>query len=125
MHEMGRVLDENAALLERFTHKAPVARILHVAHAAVNELGRTRGSARGEVLRFKQQGLEAAGGCINGNAGAGCAAADDDDVPKLVFAQLRECVFSNDGFDFFCHGHWFHLRARPTARAHWFIKDSL
>ena len=41
VHEMRSVLNENAALLERFAHQSPVAGILHVAHAAVNELRRT------------------------------------------------------------------------------------
>src|ERR1700722_12173656 len=35
-------------------------------------------------MRFKQRNAEAACGCIHGNAHAGCAAADDDDIPWLA-----------------------------------------
>ena len=81
VHEVRSILDEDAAFLQSFAHEPPVTRILHVAHAAVNQLRRTGRRAGRKVLGLQHDGLEAAGGGVDRNAGARGAAADDDDVP--------------------------------------------
>ena len=46
----------------------------------MDELGAPAARACGEVMALDQCGPQPAGGCIQGNAGAGNAAAHDDDV---------------------------------------------
>ena len=60
---------------------------LEVAQAAVDQLGRGRGGAAGEVLGFDQQGLQPATLCIAGDAGAVHTAADDGEIVVLLRAH--------------------------------------
>ena len=54
--------------------------LLEVAEAAVDELGGLRRGPRGQVAALDQGGAQAPGGGVEGDAGAGDAAADDEDV---------------------------------------------
>ena len=73
---------EQAALLQRLVDQAEIE-LLEVAQAAVDELARARRRARGQVARLDQGDRQPAGGGVERRAGAGDAAADDDDVEAL------------------------------------------
>ena len=77
---MGCILAEETALFECLHDERDVA-LFEVAHAAVDELGAAAGGAFAEVLCLKEQHIEAADSGINGDANAGRAAADDDNIP--------------------------------------------
>ena len=90
VHEVRGIIDEHLALVERLGDESPVAGILHVAHAAVNELRRARGRPGRKILRIKEQGREASRGRIHCDAGARRAAAHDDDVPEGIRLHAGE-----------------------------------
>ena len=60
---------------------------LEVAQAAVDQLGRGRGGAAGEVLGFDQQGLQPATLRIAGDAGAVHTAADNGEIVEFLRAH--------------------------------------
>ena len=70
------------ALLERLAHEVEV-HLLEVAQAAVEELGRPRRRAGGEVALLDEGRRETAGGRVEGDAAAGDAATDDEHVELL------------------------------------------
>ena len=78
--QVRRVLQQQAALVQRLHHQPNVA-LLQVAHAAVHQLGAAAGRAFAEVALLQQQRGISAAGRVDRDAGAGRAAADDDDVP--------------------------------------------
>ncbi len=78
--EMGRVLAQEAAFFECGHDQGDVA-LFKIADAAVDELGAAAGGAFAEVHGFEKENVEAARGGIDGDPRAGCAAADDEDVP--------------------------------------------
>jgi len=80
VHQVGRVLQKQSALLERFHDKADIS-LLQVAHAAVCQLGAATGGALAEVALLEQQHIVAARRRIDGNAYAGCTAAHDKYIP--------------------------------------------
>jgi hypothetical protein len=60
--------------------------LLKITETAVDQLGAAAGSAFAEVALFEQDNAIAAGGCIDGDANAGRAAADHGDVPGAIGA---------------------------------------
>jgi hypothetical protein len=80
VHQVGRVLQKQSALFERFHYQADVS-LLQVAHAAVCQLGAAAGGAFTEVALLEQQHIVAARRGIDRNAYARCAAAHDNHVP--------------------------------------------
>ncbi len=88
--QVRRVLAKQAALFQGRHDERDVA-LLQVANAAVDELGGAAAGSFTEVVGLDENYTEAARGGIHGNAHAGCAAADDGDVPGLavVRADLR------------------------------------
>ena len=79
---MRRVAAQPLALVERLVDEADVA-LLEVAQAAVDELGALRRRAAGEVVGLDEGRAQAPGGGVEGDAGAGDAAADDEHVERL------------------------------------------
>jgi hypothetical protein len=71
--------EHQLALLERLGDE-PDVELLQVAQSAVEELARTAGRAAGEVASLDKRGVEPAGHRVEGGAGAGHAATDDEDV---------------------------------------------
>src|SRR6187399_1370060 len=84
---------EQAAFAESLQDEGDVA-LFEVAHAAVDELGAAAGGALGEVVGFEEEGLEAAGGGIDGDAESGGASADDDEVPLRFGGEVFEHLFA-------------------------------
>ena len=113
-NQMGRVLKQDAALLERFHHQRDVA-LLEIAHSAMNQLGAAAGGAFAEVFALQQEDGKAAAGRIESHACAGGAAADDDHVPRFgaaaAVAPALRCVASGLPPE---------IRLTPSA---WFARD--
>ncbi len=82
LDEVGSVLAESLALTQRLVDEAHVA-VLQIAKTAVHQLGALRGGPRREVLGFDQRRGKAARCGIEGDADAGDAPADDQDVEVL------------------------------------------
>ena len=78
----GRVAAQPLALVQRLVDQAHVA-LLEVAQAAVDELGALRRGAAGEVVALDERRAQAPGGGVEGDAGAGDPAADDEHVERL------------------------------------------
>ena len=76
------ILQQQAALLERFHDEADIA-LFQVADAAVGQFGAATGGAFAEVALLEQQHIVAAGSSIDGDAYAGRSSADDDHVPRF------------------------------------------
>ena len=83
VHQVRRILQQQAALLERFHHQADVS-LLEVSHAAVRQLGAAARCPFAEIALLEQQHVVAAAGRVNGHADAGRAATDDNHVPGLA-----------------------------------------
>jgi hypothetical protein len=81
-HEVRREPDHELALEQRLAHE-PEIEILQVAKAAVDELARAARGARGVVGLLDQRHRVPARGGVEGDAGAGDPAADDDEVEAL------------------------------------------
>ena len=81
VHEVRRILAQQAALLQRLHHQRDVA-LLQIAHAAVDQLGGAAGGRFAEVFALEQQHVIAARGRVDCDADTGSAAADDHDVPR-------------------------------------------
>jgi hypothetical protein len=79
---VGSELEEAVALDAGLEDEAEVA-VLEVADAAVDEAGGAAGGAAGEVLALDEGDAQAAQGGISGDATAGDAAADDEDIEVL------------------------------------------
>ena len=73
----------SAALVQRLVDQAEVA-VLEVAQAAVDQLGRHAAGAGGEVALVDEGDAQAAQGGVEGDAGAGDAAAEDEQVKGPV-----------------------------------------
>src|SRR5208282_666584 len=82
VHDVGRVLQKQSALLERFHDEANIA-LLQVTHPSVCQLGAATGGALAEVALLEQQHIVAARSGIDCYAYAGSAAAHNDHVPCL------------------------------------------
>ena len=68
------IAQQQFAFDHRLANQLPVAGILHIANAAVDQFGGTAGSALGEVLRVEQhRGKTASSGINRSNTGAGGA----------------------------------------------------
>ena len=78
-HEMRGEATQRLALGERLPHQREIEQ-LEVAEAAVDELGGPRGRARGVVPLLEERDRDAAEREVAGDARAGHAAADHDDV---------------------------------------------
>ena len=76
-------LDSRPALGQRLVHQVQLE-LLQVAQAAVDQLAGPAGRAGGQVAGLDQGHLEPAGRGVQGRAGAGHPAADDQDVELLV-----------------------------------------
>ena len=63
-------MQQALALAQRLVHEADVA-VLQVAQPAVHQLRRLGRGARGEVVALDQRRAQAAGGGVEGHAGAG------------------------------------------------------
>ena len=85
MDQVRRVSAEPAAL-EECVADQPNASLLEIAKAAVDELRAAAGCAFAEVVLLEERDAIAAGGRIDRHANARGAAADHDDVPRLVVA---------------------------------------
>ena len=77
--EVRRHAQQHLALVERLAHQAERA-VLEIAQAAVDQLGRGRRGAGGEVVLLDQQHAQAAAGGVARDPGAVDAAADDGEV---------------------------------------------
>ena len=87
---MRSVLSKQAALFQRFHHQGDVA-LFQVAHATVHQLGAAARGAFAEVVLFHEEHVVAAARGIDRDANACGAAADNDDVPRIVpFLEANE-----------------------------------
>ena len=86
--EVRRVLAQDAALLQRLHDERDVA-LLEIAHAAVHQLRAAARGALAEVALLEQQHGVAARRGVDGDARAGRAAADDDEVPRAPCMALH------------------------------------
>jgi hypothetical protein len=84
----GQPADEQAALVQRLAHQREVEH-LQVAQPAVHELAGPAGRARGPVALLEQPDGQAAAGRVEGRAGAGDTAADDEDVEHGAAHRLE------------------------------------
>jgi hypothetical protein len=81
--EVGRELDHQLALHQRLPDEAEVE-VLQVAEAAVDHLRGAAGGADGIVAALQEGDRVSAGGGVEGDAGAGDAAADHDHLEALA-----------------------------------------
>jgi hypothetical protein len=81
---------EQAALGQRLVHQMQLE-LLQVAQAAVDQLAGSTGRAGSQVTSLDQGDLEPTGGGVEGGAGAGDPAADDQHVELLVTHPAGEC----------------------------------
>ncbi len=93
-HQMRGERHHQLALQQRLAHE-PEVEVLQIAQAAVDELARAAGGPRGVVGALEQRDAVAARGRVEGHAGAGDAAADDDDV-ELVLRESRKSLAALD-----------------------------
>ena len=122
---MRRIAQQKFSFDHRLANQFPVARILHIANAAVNQFGRTAGGAFGEVLRVEQHRGKTASSGINRNTGAGRTAADDEHIPDFVLFQLLKTAFSpRISLCVEVHSYCSHPLDRATARPHCVVKNS-
>ena len=91
------VAQQHLALGERLVHE-PQRALLEVAQAAVDQLGRGRGSRRGEIVLLEQQHPDAPPGRVTGDPRPVDAAADDGEVE---IGHARSCLPAPD----FSRGH--------------------
>ena len=75
----GAMPQQHLALGQRLAHQ-PERAVLEIAQAAVDQLGRGRRGAGGEVVLLEQQHAQAAAGGVARDAGAVDAAADDGEI---------------------------------------------
>ena len=78
-HQVGGVGQQPLALGQGLGHESQLA-LAQVPQPAVDQLGRRRRRARGEVVPLDQGRRQPPGGGVEGHAGAGDPAADDQDV---------------------------------------------
>ncbi len=78
-HQMGRVAAQPLPFAQCLVDESNLA-LLQVTNASVNQLGALRRGARGEVVALDESRAEAARRSVEGNPGAGDAAADHQDV---------------------------------------------
>ena len=101
-YQVWGVAVEETAFDTGFAYKLNVA-LGEVANAAVNQFGAAAGGTFGEVGLFKYEGRVAAAGGVEGDAEAGGAAADNDEVPDFIvgeFVYQRVTILSVDGLHF-------------------------
>ena len=84
-HDLGRVAQQDAALLQRFGNKRHLS-AAEVADAAVHQLRAAAGRAFPEVVRFEKADGVASGNCVERDPDTGRAAADDHQIPHLALA---------------------------------------
>jgi hypothetical protein len=92
---VGSELEEAVALDAGLEDEAEVA-VLEVADAAVDEAGGAAGGATGEVLALDEGDAEATEGGISGDATAGDAAADDEDI-EVLGAEGKQALGARSG----------------------------
>ena len=95
MHEVRCVLAQPLAFVQRLVDQPHLA-LLQVAQAAVHELRALRRRARGEVVALDERRAQPTRRGVEGDADAGDASADHDDVEGLV-AQSTQHVASIEG----------------------------
>ena len=93
LRQMGRVVQEAGALVQRFRDQRNVA-LRQVAHPAMDQFGGSGRGACGKVTRLHQHHAEAAHGGVQRDAQSGRAAADDREIPDLLFAQRSQKIFA-------------------------------
>src|SRR5262249_51109179 len=79
MNEMGRVVKQSAALVQRLVDEPDVA-TFEVAQAAVNQFGGKAAGARGEVALVDHPDAQTTQDRVEGHAGPGDAAAKNQQV---------------------------------------------
>ena len=87
-HEVRGVAAQPLALAQGLVDEPDVA-VLEVAQPAVDELRALRRRAAGEVVALDERGAQAAARGVEGHAGAGDAAADDEDVERRAAEGLE------------------------------------
>lgn len=60
---------------------------------SMKEFGGARGGSRGEILTFNQPNLEATCHGVKGDAGAGGAAADDENIKRIGLTGANQSRF--------------------------------
>ena len=88
LDQVGGVAAQALALVERFVDEPDLA-LLEVAQAAVDQLGRLRRRARGEVVALDERGAQPTGGGVEGAPDAGDAAADHEHVERVSARRRR------------------------------------
>jgi hypothetical protein len=88
--EVGRELDHQLTLQQRLANQ-PEIEVLQVAEAAVDHLRGAAGGAHGVVAALQQGDRVATRGGVEGDPGAGDAAADDDDLEAPAGDRLDRC----------------------------------
>jgi hypothetical protein len=77
---MRRIFAEQPAFAQRLEYERDVA-LLEVTNPAVHEFGTAAGSAFGKIVLLHQQRAVPSRGCVDGNAEARRASADDEKIP--------------------------------------------
>jgi hypothetical protein len=95
---VGGVLQQPLALAQRLVDEADVA-VLEVAQPAVDELGRLRRRARGEVVALDEQRAQASRGGVEGDAHARDATPDHQHVvgSRLELGEVLAAVEGSEG----------------------------
>ncbi len=88
--EMRRVAEEPALLGEALEDQSVLA-LVQVPEPAVDELRRAGRRARSEVALLDEGGAQPPTGGIEGDAGTGDPAADDDDIERLRRHSVQVC----------------------------------
>ena len=82
-HQVRGVVQQSLALGQVLVHQAELA-LLEVPEPAVDQLGGLGGGPGGEVVLLHQRGAQAPAGGVEGHAGPGDAAPDDEDVEMFA-----------------------------------------
>ncbi len=86
--QVRRIAQQPATFVQGFVDQVEVA-VFQVAQAAVDELGRETAGAGGEVALVDQSDAQAAQHGVQRDAGAGDAAAEDEQIERSVRERLR------------------------------------
>jgi hypothetical protein len=87
-HQVRRVVEQTLALGQVLVDQA-VLPLLQIAEATVDQLGRLRRRARGEVVLLDQRRPQSPAGGIERHPGPGDAASDDQHIERLVGQALQ------------------------------------
>ena len=86
LRQVGRVVQQGGALVQRFAHQRDIA-LRQITDTAVDQLGGTRRGSLGEVVRLDQHHAETPHGRVQRHAQSGGAAAHDGHVVGLRINQ--------------------------------------